>query len=60
MTVTKLGKDIENSGIAELGTDARTSHTEVIGATRSGKTTLLKSIFWQDIMQGRGALQWHF
>src|ERR1700731_3075601 len=53
MTITKLGEDIENGGIIELGFDERKSHVEVIGATGIGKTTFLTSLFYQDILQGK-------
>lgn len=52
--MTILGHDIESGNLVELGTEARARGTYVIGATGTGKTTLLQSIAYQDMAAGHG------
>lgn len=49
-----LGKDIEKEGIVELTPEARRQGAYIIGTTGTGKTTLLKSIAYQDMQSGDG------
>lgn len=49
-----LGRDINTGRLIQLGADARARGVYVIGATGTGKTTLLQSIAYQDITAGHG------
>lgn len=49
-----LGRNIETGQPVTLDDEARARGTYVIGATGTGKTTLLQSIAYQDMMAGEG------
>ncbi|MCZ7538792.1 MAG: type IV secretory system conjugative DNA transfer family protein [Anaerolineae bacterium] len=49
-----LGKDVENGAVIELTSQARRQGVYLIGTTGTGKTTLLKSIAYQDMTSGDG------
>lgn len=46
---------VEIAGI-RVRDDARLRHTQIVGATGTGKTVLLEHLIYQDLMRGRGAL----
>lgn len=52
--MTILGRDVESGQLIGLGKEARGRGTYVIGATGTGKTTLLQSIAYQDMAAGHG------
>lgn len=52
--MTVIGKDIETGQLVNLEYDARTRGVYVIGSTGTGKTTLLQSIAYQDMLAGHG------
>ena len=52
--MTVLGMEVETEEIISLGKDARSRGTYVIGSTGTGKTTLLKSMAYQDMISGDG------
>lgn len=52
--MTILGRDIHNESPFVLIPEARARGTYVIGATGTGKTTLLQSIAYQDMLSGDG------
>lgn len=52
--MTTLGRDIESGQLIQLDEKARARGTYVIGATGTGKTTLLQSIAYQDMAAGHG------
>lgn len=49
-----LGEDISSGQLISLDVEARARGTYVIGATGTGKTTLLQSIAYQDMQAGHG------
>lgn len=52
--MTILGKDTQTGEYVSLGSQARSRGTYVIGSTGTGKTTLLQSMAYQDMLQGHG------
>ncbi|MGN6396885.1 MAG: type IV secretion system DNA-binding domain-containing protein [Mucilaginibacter sp.] len=53
-----LGKNAHNGTVQDVGltTDQRLRHMHIIGATGTGKSTLLHSLVMQDIVQGNGCM----
>jgi hypothetical protein len=52
--MTILGKDTQTGEYVSLERQARSRGVYVIGATGTGKTTLLQSIAYQDMLEGHG------
>lgn len=53
-TILGISRHGSNSAFVHVGTEARLAHTHVVGASGTGKSTLLRHLALQDIEAGRG------